>query len=194
MSDEWMQRMARSFAETIELHRQFSSRGFADVVQATAAIIGSLRGGGKLLVCGNGGSASDAQHVAAEFVGRFQRQRQPLAAVALTVDTSILTSIANDISYEDVFSRQVEALGARGDVLLAISTSGRSANVVRAIESAKKKRLTTIALTGGDGGAVGSAADIHINVASSSVARAQEVHRTILHVMCELVETEVAGA
>ena len=155
---------------------------------AAAAIIDAFGRGGKLLLFGNGGSAADAQHVAAEFVGRFERERAALAAIALTTDTSILTSIGNDYSYDRVFVRQVEALGRPGDVAFGISTSGGSPNVLAALEAARAAGLQTIALTGGDGGAVGRAAAIHVNVPSTSTARVQEVHRTLLHVICDLVE------
>jgi D-sedoheptulose 7-phosphate isomerase len=160
-------------------------------VAATVAIVASLRSGGKILVCGNGGSASDAQHFAAELVGRFERERPALPAIALTTDTSILTAIGNDYGFDRVFARQVEAVGRAGDVLLGISTSGGSPNVLEAIGAAKSRGLTTVALTGRDGGVVGAAADIHINVPSPSTARVQEVHRTLMHAMCELVEREL---
>jgi D-sedoheptulose 7-phosphate isomerase len=143
-----------------------------------------------VLVFGNGGSASDAQHFAAELVGRFTRERRALAAVALTTDTSILTALANDYAFDRVFARQVEALGRPGDVALGISTSGASANVVAGLEAARAGGLVTVALTGRDGGAAGAAADIHVNVASPSTARVQEVHRTLLHALCELIERE----
>ena len=194
MIDTWKQRVAQAFAESIELHRAVASGDLSPVVEAAKLIVAALTSGGKLLVCGNGGSASDAQHVAAELVGRFERQRQALPALALTVDTSVLTSIANDFSYEEVFARQLEAVGGPHDVLLAISTSGRSANVLRAIERAKALGLKSIALTANDGGVIGSLVDVHINVPSRATARAQEVHRTILHAICELVEAAVAGA
>jgi len=194
MIDNWKQRVAQAFAESIELHRAVASGDLSPVVEAAKLIVAALTSGGKLLVCGNGGSASDAQHVAAELVGRFERQRQALPALALTVDTSVLTSIANDFSYEEVFARQLEAVGGPHDVLLAISTSGRSANVLRAIERAKALGLKSIALTANDGGVIGSLVDVHINVPSRATARAQEVHRTILHAICELVEAAVAGA
>jgi len=194
MVDNWKQRVAQAFAESIELHRAVASGDLSPVVEAAKLIVAALTSGGKLLVCGNGGSASDAQHVAAELVGRFERQRQALPALALTVDTSVLTSIANDFSYEEVFARQLEAVGGPHDVLLAISTSGRSANVLRAIERAKALGLKSIALTANDGGVIGSLVDVHINVPSRATARAQEVHRTILHAICELVEAAVAGA
>src|SRR4030088_954523 len=160
----------------------------APVVEAPAAIGAALRTGGKLLLFGNGGSAADAQHVAAEFVGRFQRERAALAAIALTTDTSVLTSIGNDYAFDRVFARQIEALGRRGDVAFGISTTGTSPNVVAALEAAHALGLMTIALTGKDGGVVGRAAEIHINVRSDVTARVQEVHRTLLHVICDIVE------
>ena len=172
------------------LHEQAQSSSVAATVAAAEAMIAALRGGGRILACGNGGSASDAQHFAAELVGRFERERPALAAIALTTDTSILTAIANDYAYAKVFARQVEAIGREGDVLVGISTSGGSPNVAEAFAAARLHGLTTIALTGRDGGVVGAAADIHINVPSPSTARAQEVHRTLLHAICELVERE----
>ena len=141
-----------------------------------------------LLVFGNGGSAADAQHFAAEFVGRFQRERRALAAVALTTDTSILTAMGNDYGYDRVFARQIEALGESGDIAFGITTSGGSANVIEAFRIARARGLTTVALTGRDGGEAGRAADIHVNVPDDSTARAQEVHRTLLHAICEIVE------
>jgi len=183
--------LVATLAETIALHERVGREASRAVLTAAAAIVDSLGRGGTLLLFGNGGSAADAQHVAAELVGRFQRERRALAAIALTVDSSVLTSIANDYSYDRVFARQIEALGHAGDVALGISTSGRSASVVDALVAARTGGLKTIALTGRDGGAVGAAADIHINVASSSTARVQEVHRTLLHVICDLVERSV---
>jgi len=177
-----------TLAETIALHQRVSDGDLAPVAAAAAAIASAVNAGGKLLVFGNGGSAADAQHVASELVGRFERERRAIAAIALTTDASIVTSVANDYGFERVFARQVEALGARGDVALGISTSGASANVVAALDAAAARGLTTIALTGRDGGAVGRAAAIHINVPSASTARVQEVHRTLLHVLCDLVE------
>lgn len=166
-------------------------RNTGPLVVAARTLRESLAAGGKLLIFGNGGSASDAQHVAAELVGRFQRERAAMPAIALTTDTSILTSIANDYSYKQVFARQVEALGRAGDVALGISTSGESPNVVAALHVARDKGLKTIALTGRDGGSVGQAAEIHVNVPDQSTARVQEVHRTLLHVICEIVETSL---
>ena len=158
------------------------------MIDAAAAIVDALKRGGTLLIFGNGGSASDAQHAAAELVGRFERERPGLAAVALTTDLSVMTSVANDYGFDRVFARQVEALGRPGDVAFGISTSGTSPNVVAALEAARARGLQTVALTGRDGGAAGRAAGIHINVPSDSTARVQEVHRTMLHVICDIVE------
>lgn len=177
-----------TFEETIALHQRMKDADPRLVLDAAAAIIDALARGGKLLLFGNGGSAADAQHVAAEFVGRFQRKRAAFAAIALTTDTSVLTSIGNDDRYDRVFVRQIEALGRPGDVAFGISTSGASGNVVAALDAARAGRLQTIALTGGDGGAVGRAAAIHLNVPSDVTARVQEVHRTLLHVICDIVE------
>ena len=182
------ERLDAVFGETIALHERVRRGDPQSIVLAAAAIVAALRGGGKLLVCGNGGSAADAQHAAAELVGRFQRERAALAAIALTTDTSVLTSIANDYAFDKVFARQIEALGKTGDVVLGISTSGGSPNVVAALAAARRLGLRTIALTGCDGGEVGRAAEIHVNVPSPSTARVQEVHRTLLHAICELVE------
>jgi phosphoheptose isomerase len=181
-----------SFDEAIALHHQARDADPQPVLAAAAAIVDALARGGKLLVFGNGGSAADAQHVAAELVGRFTRERVALAAVSLTTDTSVLTAVANDYAFERVFARQVEALGRPGDVALGISTSGTSPNVVAALEAARALGMQTIALTGGDGGAVGQAAAIHLNVPSAVTARVQEVHRTLLHVVCDIVEKSVA--
>ena len=177
-----------TFADAIALHRRVAHGDPQPLFSAAAAIVASLRSGGKLLVFGNGGSAADAQHVAAELVGRFQREREGLAAVALTTDTSLLTSVGNDYGFERLFARQVEALGRRGDVALGITTSGASPNVMAGLEAARARGVITVALTGRDGGAIGRAAEIHVNVPSESTPRVQEVHRTLLHVLCDLVE------
>jgi D-sedoheptulose 7-phosphate isomerase len=180
-----------TLADTIALHERVKAN--AGPVLDAAALIGSaLAAGGKLLLFGNGGSAADAQHVAAELVGRFERERRAMAAVALTTDTSVLTSIGNDYAFERVFVRQIEALGRQGDVAMGISTSGVSANVLAALKAARASGLKTIALTGRDGGAIGAAADVHVNVPSASTARVQEVHRTLLHIICGLVERAIA--
>ena len=176
------------FDRAIALHERVRAADLAPIVAAAAAIRTAFAAGGRLLVFGNGGSAADAQHLAAELVGRFERERAAMPAVALTADTSVLTSIANDYSYTRVFARQIEALGHPGDVAMGITTSGRSANVVTALETAAARGLTTIALTGRDGGAAAAAARIHVNVPDASAARVQEVHRTIIHAICQLVE------
>ncbi len=180
-----------TFAETVALHDRVR-RAIPDaVIRAADAVAGALRAGATVLACGNGGSAADAQHFAAELVGRFERERQAWPALALTTDTSILTAIGNDYWYEQVFARQVAAHGRPGGVLMGISTSGGSRNVLAAMVAARSRGMTTIALTGRDGGAVGRAADVHLNVPSTSTARVQEVHITILHVVCDLVEREL---
>ena len=176
--------------DAIALHERVRQGDMQPVVAAAAAIVSSVRAGGKLLIFGNGGSAADAQHVAAELVGRFQHQRSALAALALTTDTSVITSISNDDAFARVFVRQIEALGRPGDVAFGISTSGASGNITAALTAAAGLGLRTIALTGRDGGEVGRAAEIHVNVPSASTARVQEVHRTLLHGICELVEEE----
>lgn len=172
---------------TIALHERMRDN-LGPTLAAVDAIRDALAQGRKVLLFGNGGSAGDAQHFAAEFVGRYLHERAALPAIALTADTSILTAVANDYSFTQVFARQVEAVGAAGDVALGISTSGESPNVLAALQTAKARGLTTIALTGRDGGALGAAAQIHVNVPDQSTPRVQEVHRTLLHVICELVE------
>src|SRR6266567_892288 len=155
------------------------------IVQAASAICECLRNGGKLLLFGNGGSAADAQHLAAEFVGRFVRERAGLPAIALTTDSSILTAVGNDYGFDQIFARQVQALGRPGDVAIAISTSGNSPNVTGAIKQAAKQDLKTIGLAGKDGGSFASGVDVSIIVASTNVARVQECHITIGHILCE---------
>jgi D-sedoheptulose 7-phosphate isomerase len=180
-----------AFADTIALHRRVQREGQAAISAAADALRQALRDGRKVLVCGNGGSAADAQHFAAELVGRFTRERRAWPALALTTDTSALTAIGNDLGFGRVFARQVEAHGQPGDVLIGISTSGGSPNVLAAVETARARGMVTIGLTGRDGGALGRAVDIHVNVPSTSTARAQEVHITLLHVICDLLEQEL---
>jgi phosphoheptose isomerase len=181
--------------ESAALHRRGAAERGETIVRAAGVVRAALAKGRKVLVFGNGGSAADATHFAAELVGRFGRhvERGALSAVALTTDTAVLTSVANDFGYAAVFARQVDALGVAGDVALAITTSGRSENVNEALRLALDRSLSTIALTGGDGGQSGRLADVHVNVPDESPARVQEVHRTILHVMCELIESDVPG-
>jgi D-sedoheptulose 7-phosphate isomerase len=176
------------FAATIAAHQATIGRSSADVRRAAELVRTALGRGGKILSFGNGGSAADAQHFSAELVNRFHAERGALAALALTTDTSVLTSIANDSSYHRVFARQIEALGRPGDVALGISTSGRSPSVIAAFEQAQARNLAVIALVGSDAAVVARYADVSIVVPSSSTARVQEVHRTILHVLCELIE------
>ena len=182
------------FDAAVAAHRRMDGARQAAIVDAAAAIGRAVAAGGKLLVFGNGGSAADAQHFATELVVRFERERAAIPALALTTDTSVLTAAANDVGFERVFARQIEALGKPGDVAFGISTSGRSANVLRGIEAARAAGLETIALTGGDGGALGAAARLHLNVPERSTARVQEVHMTVIHAICALVERDAAGS
>ena len=183
--------VARTLEAAIDTHRRMRERDLAVVTHAAAAIVEALEAGRKVLAFGNGGSAGDAQHLVAELVGRFQKERAGFAALALTADTSLLTSVANDYGFDRVFARQVEALGAPGDIAFGISTSGTSPNVVSALETARARGLRTIALTGRDGGKAGRLADVHINVPDDCTARVQEVHITLIHAICELVEREL---
>jgi len=172
----------------IALHRTVRDRDLSAVVRAAETIRVAFAAGGKVLTFGNGGSAADAQHLAAELVGRFERTRAAFAAVALTADTSVLTSVANDDGFAHVFARQIEGLGHPGDVAVAISTSGESANVLEGLRVATLRGMRTVALTGRSGGSVGAAAEVHINVPDDSAARVQEVHRTLIHAICRIVE------
>ena len=185
--------MARAaFAEAAALLSTMAAGRVEDTVKAARAIRAALDAGGKVLAFGNGGSATDAEHVAAELVGRFRKDRTGLSALALTADSAVVTSIGNDYGFDHVFRRQVEALGRPGDVALAITTSGRSANVNLALAAARERGLVTIGLTGRDGGETGAQVDVHVNVPSADTARVQEAHRAVLHVLCELVEMDRA--
>jgi D-sedoheptulose 7-phosphate isomerase len=166
------------------------------IARAGVLLAESLRAGGKAMACGNGGSAADAQHFAAELVNRFERERAPLAGLALTTDTSNLTSIANDYAYEQVFAKQVRALGRRGDVLIAISTSGNSRNVIEAMRAASELGIRSIALTGNGGGKMAALLgeqDVHVCVPHKSTARIQEVHLLTLHCLCDLIDFQLLG-
>jgi len=188
--------LRQHFDEGVELRRRMAETMPAALARAGTALAAALKGGRKALACGNGGSAADCQHFAAEIVGRFERERPGMPAIALTVDTSALTAIANDYDFERVFSKQVEALGQAGDVLLAISTSGSSRNVVKAIEAAHAKDMVVIALTGRDGGAMAGMlrpADHHLNVAHPRTMRIQEVHLLAIHCLCEVVDNVIFG-
>src|SRR5437868_1040056 len=181
--------LRKHFEEGIELRTKMARSMPERIARAGEALAHALKAGKKVLSCGNGGSAADSQHFAAELVGRFERERPGLAGIALTTDTSALTAIANDYDFDRVFSKQVEALGARGDVLLAISTSGNSKNVIEAVKAAHARGLTVIALTGRDGGALGKmleAGDFHVNVAHPRTMRIQEMHLTIVHCLREV--------
>lgn len=181
----------RAVADSLELKRAFFDANGARIAQTAAEICRALESGRKVLLFGNGGSAADAQHIAAEWVGRFERERRPLPAIALTTDTSILTSIGNDYGYDQVFVRQVRAFGQRGDVAIAISTSGNSPNVLRAAEAAVELGLVTVGLTGRDGGKLGGLVRHHLNVPHSSTARVQEIHIMVGHILCELVDANL---
>ncbi|MGQ9689462.1 MAG: D-sedoheptulose-7-phosphate isomerase [Desulfobaccales bacterium] len=181
-------RLAEAVAEANRLKNQIVAEQAEQVAAAARLLADTLRGGGKILLFGNGGSAADAQHLAAELVNRFQIERPPLAALALTTDTSILTSIANDYDFQEVFAKQIRALGRKGDAALGLSTSGRSANVVLGLEAAGEMGLATLALSGGDGGPVAAAAQLAIVVPSRNTPRIQEVHITIGHILCDLVD------
>jgi phosphoheptose isomerase len=163
----------------------------ADLIRAVEMVRDCLAAGGKLLVCGNGGSASDSSHIATEFTCRLKDDRRPFPAIALTTDGGLLTAISNDYGFQEIFARQVQAFGKPGDVLVALSTSGKSRNVLSAIEEARRHEMRTIALLGKGGGFTAGAADIDLIVGSDSTARIQEAHKFLLHVLCELVEVEL---
>jgi D-sedoheptulose 7-phosphate isomerase len=190
------QRIQQQFFDSADLKYAAAELLSKPIADGVSALVGCITGGGKVLACGNGGSASDAQHFAAEFVGRFERERPGLAALALTTDTSILTAIGNDYSFEAIFAKQVEALGAPGDVLLAMSTSGNSGNVLAAIAAAHAKDMTVIALTGNNGGRIReqlTETDVHICVPHERTARIQEVHLLVLHCLCDAVDLQLLG-
>ncbi len=177
--------------ESIQVKEEILRNQIESIVEISQLMIDGLRKGGKVIVFGNGGSASDSQHIAAELVGRFKKDRSALAGIALTTNTSILTSLANDYGYDVVFSRQVEALGKKNDVVLGISTSGKAKNVALGIKQAKKMGIKTVALSGGDGGELVKLADVSLLVPSNITARIQEAHITIAHIICEMIEQEL---
>ena len=190
------QRILAHFHESAELKIQSAAALSQPISQAIELMFGALSNGNKILACGNGGSAADCQHFAAELVGRFERERFPLPAMALTTDTSIMTAVGNDYSYREIFSKQVQAFGKDGDVLLAISTSGNSANVLAAVEAALEREMRVVALTGKDGGALAKMltdADVHINVAHTRTARIQEVHLVTIHCICDGIDVALFG-
>lgn len=189
-------RIQRHFADSAQLKLQAAELLAEPIERAAALMVGSLLNEGKILACGNGGSAADAQHFSAELLNRFEMERPGLAGIALTTDSSTLTSIGNDYDFNQIFSKQVRALGHGGDVLLAISTSGNSPNVVAAITAAHEKQMTVVALTGRDGGKMGEMlreADVHICVPSPVTARIQEVHILCLHCLCDAIDVQLLG-
>jgi D-sedoheptulose 7-phosphate isomerase len=191
-----IQRIQSHFHESAELKIQSASALSTPIFHAIELMFGALSNGNKILACGNGGSAADCQHFAAELVGRFERERFPLPALALTTDTSILTAVGNDYSYREIFSKQVQAFGQAGDVLLAISTSGNSANVMAAVEAALEREMRVVALTGKNGGAIGKMltdADVHICVPHDRTARIQEVHLVTIHCICDGIDVALFG-
>jgi D-sedoheptulose 7-phosphate isomerase len=180
--------------ESIAVQAELAERDVGEIVRAGRVIVACLRAGRKLIVFGNGGSAADAQHLTAELVGRYRADRRALAAIALTTDSSALTSISNDFGFENVFSRQLEAIGQPGDVVLAISTSGKSPNVLRAVSLARKLGMATIALSGRSGGELRGCVDICLSVPSDSTPRIQEAHSLIIHILTGIVENAVVHA
>ena len=190
------QRILQQFHESAELKIQAAAVLAHPISQAVELMFTALSNGNKILACGNGGSAADSQHFAAELVGRFERERLPLPAMALTTDTSILTAVANDYSYREIFSKQVQAFGQAGDILLAFSTSGNSENVIAAIEVALERDMRVVALTGKGGGAIGKLitdADVHICVPHDRTARIQEVHLLTIHCLCDGIDVALFG-
>ena len=183
-----IERIQQIAHESVATKRAFFDAHADAVARAASLLIETVRGDGKILVFGNGGSAADAQHIAAELVNRLNYDRPPIAAIALTTDTSILTSVANDAAFADLFERQVRALGRKGDAVIAISTSGNSPNVLKAVEAARELGISIIALAGRDGGRLAPLADVALVVETDSTQRVQETHITIAHILCELIE------
>ena len=191
--DKMKKTIENIFADSIEVKQETLKKNLSQIIITVEAIISAFQNGHKLFFCGNGGSAADCQHIAAEFVGRFQKERKAWPAIALTTDSSALTALGNDYSFDIVFSRQLQALGQKGDVLIAISTSGNSKNVLEAVKEAKKIGMTSIGVTGGSGGQLAGLSDIAIIAASSKTARIQESHLVIFHAICELVESNLTS-
>ena len=180
--------IAQALKDGLRVKEDFIKKNTSKLIRLAEYISQAFHNGRKLMICGNGGSAADAQHLAAEFVNRFQLERPPLPALALTTDTSIITSIANDYRYEEVFSKQIEALGVKGDILLGLSTSGKSENILSAIRTARERGLYTVGFTGGDGGGMLKLVDLALVVDNNQTPRIQEAHIMAGHLLCELVE------
>ena len=190
------QKIATALINSVMAKEAFVRENTKALMDLACQMVITLRQGGKIIIFGNGGSAADAQHMAAEFVNRFLINRRPLAAIALTTDTSTITAIGNDFSFDEIFSKQMQALGKAEDLALGISTSGSSVNVIKGIEAAKEIGMRTAVLTGGlsgDGGELGKVADVTLNVPTDRTPHIQEVHVWIEHVLCELVEGEIFG-
>jgi D-sedoheptulose 7-phosphate isomerase len=183
--------VVKLFKESCRVKEAFLNDHLGKLVKVIDVLTAALKAGNKIMIFGNGGSAADAQHIAAEFVNRFIIERPPLPAIALTTDTSVITSIGNDYDFSEIFAKQIRALGQEGDVAWGISTSGNSPNVLKGLEMAKKLGLITLALTGKDGGPIAQMADYSLNVSSGSTARIQETHMTVSHAICELVDIKL---
>lgn len=186
--------IVNNLEETVRINQSVAEHMVDSIIEMATLIVEVYKTGGKVILFGNGGSAADAQHIACELIGRFALERRPFPAIAITTNASVLTAVANDYGYEDVFSRQVEALAGANDVIVAISTSGNSPSVIKAIKKAHERGAKTIGLTGGNGGKLAPLVDLALVVSSNSTPRIQEAHITIGHIVCELVEKELSGA
>jgi D-sedoheptulose 7-phosphate isomerase len=193
MVESMIDSIRRTVADSLELKKRFFRDNEELIAQVAREICSALENGNKILLYGNGGSAADAQHIAAELIGRFQRERRPVPAIALTTDTSILTAVGNDYGFDQIFVRQMNALGQKGDVAVAISTSGDSPNVLMATEAAEKLGLVTVGLTGRDGGKLSSLVRYNLNVPHKAAARIQEIHIMIGHILCQLTDENMKG-
>ena len=193
MAHDQAQAVSRALLDAARLHERVAGESVEAIVKVAEALLAAFGSGAKVLIFGNGGSAADAQHFACELVGRFLRHRRALPALALTADTTAITAIANDYGFDRVFVRQIEAHGRPGDVAVGISTSGMSANVLAGLQYAKSRGMKTVAFTGGKGGPIGAAADVHVNVPHDLTPRIQEVHRTLIHAVCDVVEQQIGS-